>query len=133
MSYVELMLDQGEITPIDWAGKKMVFDIFKADDHINIMTILYRDFTDSIFVFWQGPQGVGNLSACFMKTDTASSASDTTRTSTLNPFPPMEDFEVLNFCFVWNLTELTVISVLSNRNLQVLNFWYSFHIIIKTS
>lgn len=46
MSYVELMLDQGEITPGDWAGKKMFFDIFKADDHINVMTILYRDFTD---------------------------------------------------------------------------------------
>lgn len=48
----------------------------------------------------QGPQGVGNLSACFMKTDTASSASDTTRTSTLNPFPPMEDFEKYVVMFV---------------------------------
>ncbi|XP_011448475.3 uncharacterized protein [Magallana gigas] len=48
----------------------------------------------------QGPQGVGNLSACFMKTDTASSPSDTTRTSTLNPFPPMEDFEKYVVMFV---------------------------------
>lgn len=56
MSYVELMLDQGEITPIDWAGKKMFFDIFKADDHINIMNILYRDFTGWYLYFDRVPR-----------------------------------------------------------------------------
>ncbi|XP_062595551.1 uncharacterized protein LOC134256889 [Saccostrea cucullata] len=48
----------------------------------------------------QGPQGVGNLSACFMKDNVATSPIDTMSTSTLNPFPPREDLEMRWFLCV---------------------------------
>lgn len=55
MSYVELMLDQGEITPIDWAGKKMVFDIFKADDHIILWPYFIETFLTDICILTGSP------------------------------------------------------------------------------